>query len=122
MELRFGATGLELHECGIPAAQDVRPVRWDSAPMVLVGLTAAPVVRVLPSQTNRFGTSQVWHHSSSTESPGWLPIRQVPMRCQAGGGWSTPVSLVSTAPTARVASKILPMPYSASATSFGCSS
>ncbi len=82
------------------------PQRTARAPMVDVGFTAPPVVSELPSTINRFGTSQVWLYLLVTESSGVLPILQVPIRCQAGGGLITPVSFVSIAPTALVASKM----------------
>ena len=67
------------------------------ATIVSVGLAAAPVVKTLPSETNRFGTSCARPNRSTTPSPGRWLIRQVPRLCVEGYGG---VSIVLVAPTA----------------------
>src|SRR6478752_984554 len=57
--------------------------RSATAMIVAVGFMPVEVTMVLPSTTNRFGTSCVRHHSSTTELAGSVPILVVPSRCQA---------------------------------------
>ena len=59
-------------------------LRVASATIVRVGFAAAPVVKTLPSEMNRFGTSWARPKRSTTPSRGRWLMRQVPRLCVDG--------------------------------------
>jgi hypothetical protein len=83
---RTGTAGVA-NERGCPGAGNSPrdATRWSaarsaSAQIVLVGFAAPAVTKTLPSTMPRLGTSCAMPHGSTTDAPGSVPIRAVPMK------------------------------------------